>query len=248
MKMAPTTYLAALSTGRVGRRSCSLLPAARRLPRGLPKVARAVSLFGDDAQASEHLARLYSIAPPVGVTLIVTSTFTEVAAFATEEAALFRDKTVRVQFSSVQFSAFTPFAHLATLGQPYRRGSSVAPSALRSRRAARKRCSSAEEAVVESGGPEESPLRRAAPLLAELRLRRLLLLDLCLGLCVESGNIRALETSLGASWRLLSGESSRGAGAVLRRGASGASWPATVGRFNMRRGRGGELPQCCGQL
>ena len=55
-----------------------------------------VHVVSCDASASEHLRRLYRQAPPVGVTLIVTSTFTEVAAFAAAECSLFRDKTVRV--------------------------------------------------------------------------------------------------------------------------------------------------------
>jgi len=46
--------------------------------------------------ASAHLHALYAEAPPVGVTLVVTSTTSAVATFAREEPQLFRERTVRV--------------------------------------------------------------------------------------------------------------------------------------------------------
>ena len=57
--------------------------------------AAQVSNHRASTSAVEHLRHLYASAPPVGVTLVVTSTFTEVAAFATEDPQLFRQKTVR---------------------------------------------------------------------------------------------------------------------------------------------------------
>jgi len=46
--------------------------------------------------ATEKLLSLYECAPPIGVTLILTSTFTSVEPFAREHSDLFRNKTVRV--------------------------------------------------------------------------------------------------------------------------------------------------------
>lgn len=72
------------------------LPPLTRLdgPAARPPAAQ-VSNHRASTSAVEHLRHLYASAPPVGVTLVVTSTFTEVAAFATEDPQLFRQKTVR---------------------------------------------------------------------------------------------------------------------------------------------------------
>lgn len=48
------------------------------------------------AVATQHLLTLYKLAPPVGVTVVVTSTATALASFAAHEPQMFRDKTCRV--------------------------------------------------------------------------------------------------------------------------------------------------------
>ena len=72
---------------------------------GLAHVALHI-LPGDDEKAggaaprapsaSEVLLGLYEAAPPVGVTLVLTSTFTDAWPFAHAHPQLFREKTVRV--------------------------------------------------------------------------------------------------------------------------------------------------------
>jgi len=50
----------------------------------------------DGQMAAKHLLDMYEEAPPVGVTLVVTSLFSSIATFAREQPDLFRERTVRI--------------------------------------------------------------------------------------------------------------------------------------------------------